>query len=215
MKILFINPNSSDAITELLAKEVKNYENVGLIIEVKKCKNSPKEIAGGYDDLIAGVNVIEMLKREKDYDAAVIGCVGDPGLDAARTMIDKPVVGLFESDYTMAKFNGSRYSIVTSGNWEEISAWHLELRKKGESENIASIRYIDSTVEGTLKESNEKIAEEVLRCKKIDGADAVILGCSAFAGRGKKLSEMTGIPVIDGIKESIYLAKMLVEYNKQ
>ena len=215
MKILFINPNSSDAITETLTKEAKKYENAELVIEVKKCEKSPKEITGGYDDLIAGVNVIEMLKREKDYDAAVIGCVGDPGLDAARMMIDKPVVGLFESDYTMAKFNGSRYSIVTSGNWEEISAWHLELRKKGESENIASIRYIDSTVEGTLKESNEKIVEEVLKCKKLDGADAVILGCSAFAGRGKELTEMTGIPVIDGIKESIYLAKMLAEYNKQ
>ena len=214
MKILFINPNSSDEVTEILAREAKKYEMPGLEIEVKKCSKSPREITGGYDDLVAGINVIDMLQNEEDYDAAVIGCVGDPGLEAARMMIEKPVVGLFESDYTLAKFYGSRYSIVTSGNWEEISAWHLELRKKGESEHIASIRYIDSTVEGTLHEPNEKIAEEVIKCKKLDGADAVILGCSAFAGKGKELTEMTGIPVIDGIKESILLAKMLVEYRR-
>ena len=136
MNLLFINPNSSEAITKAIEQEANCYQGAGWTIDVKRCEKSPSAIAMPYDDLAAGINVIELLQAESNYDAAVIGCFGDPGLAAARSMISKPVVGLFESCLYFAKLNGIRYSIVTTGDWGEISPWHSMLRAYGETDNL-------------------------------------------------------------------------------
>lgn len=47
----------------------------------------------------------------------------------------------------------------------------------------------------------------------MDGASTVVPVCSDYAGRAESISELTGANVIDGMEESIILAKMLAEYR--
>ncbi len=215
MHLLLINPNSSAMVTETLKAAVLPLQTDTLQIHVTQCANTPKGIVSSYDELKAGAAVVELLMQaQKNYDAAIIGCFADPGLRAARECIDKPVAGLYESSTIFAKLQGRRYSIIASGSEADISPWIGSVRNLGDTENLASIRYIGATVETAVTASDDTICRMIDHCKKRDGADAVILGCAAFAGRGKTLSSIMELPVIDGIEEAISIAKMLTAYRR-
>lgn len=215
MQILLINPNSSEMVTRALQTAADPLQTESLQIHVTHCPDTPEAIVTSYDELKAGAAVVELLmKKQADYDAAIIGCFADPGLRAARECIDKPVAGLYESSAVFARLHGRRYSIIASGNEEDISPWIGSVRDLGDTENLASIRYIGSTVEKAVQASGDELCEIIDLCRKKDGADAVILGCAAFAGRGRFLSKIMGIPVIDGIEEAVSMVKMLADYRR-
>ncbi len=214
MKILCINPNSSDRITERIYQAVKDLENEKLNVDVIKIEDAPPAIVNIGDELIAGTKVMETLKScEKEYDAAVIACFADPGLYVAREGCSIPVAGLYESSAAFARMTGFRYSIIASGNESDISPWIRSVRALGDENHVASIRYMDSSVEEAANVDEREIIKQIEVCRKKDGADSVILGCAAFAGIGKRLSKLTGIHVIDGIEESVRLAEMQYMYR--
>ncbi len=215
MRIIVINPNSSDIVTNLLKDNVKRFENEEIKIDVVKCEKSPLEICSSYDELIAGIETVKKAKEiEKEYDGVIIGCFADPGLRAAREILSIPIVGMYESSAYFAKLNGIRYSIIASGNYKDISPWIGSARSIGDCDNLASIRYINSSVEETVNVDQKVIIKEINNAILSDGIDSIILGCAAFANRGEKLSAEMSIPVIDGIKESISLVQMLVNYRR-
>ena len=122
MKILLLNPNSSELVTDTLRQAVEPLQTTMLHIDVKHCNNTPKGIVSCFDELKASVEVIDfLLEAEADYDGAIIGCFADPGLRAARETIRIPVTGLYESSSVFAKLQGRRYSIIASGNEADIS----------------------------------------------------------------------------------------------
>ncbi|MHA2313314.1 MAG: aspartate/glutamate racemase family protein, partial [Candidatus Thorarchaeota archaeon] len=51
------------------------------------------------------------LRKEDKYDAIIIGCAGDPGLVAAREMMDVPIIGPAESAYHLACMIADRFSV--------------------------------------------------------------------------------------------------------
>ena len=212
MKILFLNPNSSIPVTARIREAVSGLGSDSLSIVVGRCPGSPTEIVTAEDELKAGIQAVETLKKE-DFDAAVIGCFADSGLRSARECIIKPVVGLFESSVYFARLKAHRYAIIASGDESEIEPWLGTLRMMGEEQNIHSIECIGAGVEGALHVSDDRILERIRKVRS-EGAGAAILGCAAFAGRGRRLSEAVGIPVIDGVEESIRLAEMLVRYGR-
>lgn len=218
MKIVFINPNSSDAVTEAIRQAVKQYNYNGLEVDVVKCQNSPPAICNAADELLAGANVMKMAMEEefdKKYDAIILGCFADPGLSALRETVTVPVTGMLESSMIFAKLQGKRISIIASGNHEDLSPWDQSLRSIGEANSIASVRCLGSTVEKALEVSEEHILRLVNECIREDGAEVVALGCASFAGKGESLSRMAGIPVIDGIKESLTMAVAMRKYKEK
>lgn len=216
MKFLLINPNSSQAVTEALRQEAERCGTELLQVDVIGCPAAPRTIVTSFDEMAAGLQVVELLRvKAREYDGAIIGCFADPGLKAAREQISIPVTGLYESSAIFARMRGRRYSIIASGSHLDISPWIGSARALGEMENLASVRYIDSTVERAVDVKNEKICRIIEKCRREDGADAVILGCAAFAGRGRLLSQMMAFPVIDGIEESVRVTEMLVNHRRE
>ena len=215
MKILLINPNSSQGVTGVLQREAAQLSTDSLEIDVIGCPLGPGAIITSFDEMAAGLQVVELMRaKEKDYDGAIIGCFADPGLRAARELLHIPVTGLYESSAVFAKTMGRRYSIVASGGYSDISPWFGSARAIGEVENLASVRYLDSTVEEAVNMSDERICQVIDLCRREDGADAVILGCASFAGRGRSLSARMNFSVIDGIEESIRLTEAMINYRK-
>lgn len=215
MKILCINPNSSSRITERISQTVKKLENETLNIDVIRLEDAPPAIVTLSDELIAGMKVVEKLKdNENQYDAGVIACFADPGLYVAREECSIPVAGLYESSAAFARMTGFRYSIIASGNETDISPWVRSVRALGDENHVASIRYVNSSVEEAANIDENEIIKQIDICKKNDGVDSIILGCAAFAGLGKRLSELTGMHVIDGMEESIRFVEMQHAYRK-
>ena len=215
MRVLILNPNSSSEISYVIEREAKKYEKNDLEIDVIHNETAPSEIVTAYDELTSGYDAVRLLKDKINiYDGAIIGCFADPGLYAAKYICNKPVTGFLESSLTYAKLIGFRYSLIASGDQKDISLFKKDLFSRGDINNLASIRYINSTVLDAVNVNPLLLEELSKKCKYEDGANVIILACAAFAGKSDSLSKKIGLPVIDGVKESILLLESLIKYEE-
>lgn len=214
MKILIFNPNTSDDVTEKIRIEALKYACEDLIIDVKKAPIGPIAIETSYDEVIAAYVTVEELKKiEDEYDAFVIACFADPGLKAARSILKTPVIGLFEASLYELALKGNRFSIISSCGNDDISAFIELVRSYGFFDRLASVKYLGVGVNGVSEDIKNVVKEEIQKCIFEDGADSIILGCAAFSGFGDVLTKELNVNITDGIKSSIYFAKMMIEWN--
>jgi allantoin racemase len=59
--------------------------------------NGPASIEGFYDEAMSLAGMLAVIRNTPDFDAVVIACFDDTGLDAARCLTDKPVIGIGEA----------------------------------------------------------------------------------------------------------------------
>ena len=68
---------------------------------------------------------LQLVHREGAWaDVIVLACFGDPGLEALREAIDKPVIGMARSALREAKLRAQPIHIITAG-----AAWDAMLRE--------------------------------------------------------------------------------------
>jgi allantoin racemase len=140
MRLLLVNGNTTQAITELIAEEARRSAAPSTELVAVTPRFGPAYIATRSEVAIAGHAVLECLAQHSaGVDAAVIACFGEPGLEAARELCPFPVVGMAEAAMLTACMLGARFSIVTGGaRWvamlrELARAYRLEQR-------LASVR---------------------------------------------------------------------------
>src|SRR5690606_3432183 len=125
MKILVINPNTSESVTEKIAAVARDASSPATTLEFATASYGAPYIATRAEAVIGGGVVLEILaEREREFDAAIIAAFGDPGLGAAREMSAIPVVGLAEASMLMACPLGRRFSIVSFSS--TLEPWYRE-----------------------------------------------------------------------------------------
>ena len=125
MKILLYNPNTTQSITNKLFDTAKLVSSSGTeIIPMTATKGFPY-ISNKAEAQIAGVTVLEVFAKEhNNYDAAIIAAFGDPGLIAARSLFEMPIVGLGEAAMLSACLFGKKFGVISFTN--NMSAWYEE-----------------------------------------------------------------------------------------
>ncbi|MBR5128913.1 MAG: aspartate/glutamate racemase family protein, partial [Firmicutes bacterium] len=115
MKIKIINPNTTQSMTDSVEEMAKRYADEGTEIIAVSPKTGPDSVETYVDEYLAIPGVLqEIIKGEKEgCDAYIIACFGDPGLQAAREVTDKPVLGIAESAIATAKVLAPYFSIVS------------------------------------------------------------------------------------------------------
>ena len=177
--------------------------------------------ASAKDDVTLGLMVPGILKRaeeaERDgYDAVVNGCFGDPGLEAAKTAVKIPVVGLGESTYHVACLLADRFGLVTLGK-EWIPIFERRARVYGIANRITSIKTVDIPVTEFYQRRDElevgfiELTKEHIR----EGAQLIIVACGGMLpamgiGSAKRLSEKLNITIVDPTATALRIAELLV-----
>ena len=81
MKLLIINPNTSEAMTEDIRRTILMVKNKEIDIEVIHSDFGAESLESFYDYTLASFGMIRCLKKHvKDYDGILIACFGDPGV---------------------------------------------------------------------------------------------------------------------------------------
>ena len=213
MKLLVINPNTSESVTEKIATVARSVAADGTDIEFVTADYGVPYIATRAEAIIGGRVVLEILAlREPEFDAAIVAAFGDPGLGAAREMMAIPVVGLTEASLLMACPLGRSFSIVSFSSrlepwYRECVAWH------GMTSRLASIRMLDAKVSdvGQVQEENEDLLVELAnRTVQEDGAEVVILAGAPLAGLASRVRDRIPVPVVEGVAASVKIAEGLV-----
>lgn len=174
--------------------------------------------------------LFEQLKAAEDngYDAAVIGCSGDPGLFEARRMLNIPVTAPLEAALHVAATLRPRVAILVADGWEAHVLYRDLARHYGLDHLISEIltvpmEYPDAALLARLMETDPTRGCEIvlerhravlagdaftLARAAIDrGAGAIYAGCTLWTGEMLNgLRERLGVPVIDPAQVAVMVA---------
>ena len=213
MKILVINPNTSESVTEKISPVARSVAATTTEIEFVTAKYGVPYITTRAEAIIGGQAVLEILaERELEFDAAIIAAFGDPGLSAAREMMTIPVVGLTEASMLMACPLGRIFSIVSLAS--QLEPWYREcIEWHGMTSRLASIRMLDVKVAdvGQVQEENEDLLVKMANLTvEEDEAEVVLFAGAPLAGLASRVRNRVLVPVIEGIAASVKIAESLV-----
>lgn len=213
MRILLVNPNTTEAITERLRAAAQSVALPTTQIVPLTATRGVPYIATRAEAQIGGAVALEMLAEHHERaDAAIIAAFGDPGLMGARELFEIPVIGLAEAAMLAACMLGRRFGIVTFaralGPWyEECVAMH------GLSGRCAGIRMLDESftdIADVQEEKEDAIIGLAQRAIVEDAADVVILAGAPLAGLAAKVADRIPVPIVDQAQAALKLAEALV-----
>lgn len=176
----------------------------------------PGSIETRADAAVVVPALIDAVRRAQDngYDAVIISCFSDPGLDACREMVSIPVTASAQASMHVAAQLGSRFSVISPGS-RRSSRGDESPRRYGLWERFASVRRSGLSVMDLARDRErtlERLAEVGRAAVDEDGADTLVLGCMsmAFHGIDAELSQRVGVPVVNPVPASLMLAELLV-----
>ena len=211
-KICIINPNTTKAMTHKIDLAAKNFANVDTEIISVEPNIGPESIEGYYDEAFCIPGLIEEINNNINADGYIIACFDDTGLDAVRSITDKPVIGIGEAAYHVASIVSGNFSVITTLS-RSINPLKHNLKKYGLFEKCVSISAIEVPVldleeisDDNLDKLNKGIEKTILE----DNSEAIILGCAGMSNLAKDLELSHGLPVIEGVSSAVVLIEGLI-----
>ncbi len=213
MKLLLINPNISDSVSELIRGEAQRSASPGTEIEVLTAPFGVAYIETRFESLIGAYAAAQIAaEHHARFDAVVVAAFGDPGLAALREALPIPVTGLTEAALASAHLLGHRFSIIAIS--QRIQAWYGEVVDAyGFGPRLASIRALDRPLDsiGAVQDEHAQALKALAeRAVDEDGADVIVLAGAPLAGLARSLKGQLPVPVVDGVSSAVRHAETLV-----
>lgn len=213
MRLLLLNPNTTEAVTERLAGTARGAAGAGTQIIPLTAPRGVPFIASRAEAQIAGVVALEMLAEHHGrYDAAIIAAFADPGLFAARELFDAPIVGLAEAAMLTACMLGRRFSIVTFTS--SMGPWFREcVDLHGLGGRCASIRMLNEgfqSIANVQEEKGEGLVTLANLAASEDEADVVILAGAPLSGLAARVRHRVPLPLVDPTIAAVKQAETLI-----
>lgn len=220
MRLLIINPNTSVEMTETINAAAKAAVDDAVTVDTVCPDYGPASIEGVYDEVVSAYwTVDKALRLVEAYDGLIIACFSaHPATNALREALSQPVIGVMEAAILQALPLGSRFSIVTtSPRWTPL----LEegVRMLGVESRCASVRSTGLAVLDLEALSPQDVRARLIdvsrQAVEADGAEVICLGCAGMAGLEEDIHEVTGLPVVDGVRAALALMRGLVDSDLQ
>ena len=211
MRILVVNPNTTASMTEKIGAAARRVASPGTEIVAVNPVLGPASIEGYYDEAISLAGLLDVIGRSHDHDAVVIACFDDTGLDAARCLTDRPVIGIGEAAYHLASMIANKFSVVTTLA-RSVPALEHNLHRYGLSARCARVRSSEVPVldlERPGSDACNRISAEIGRAVAEDRAEAIVLGCAGMTDLAEALAAEHGLPVLDGVTCAVRLAEAM------
>lgn len=198
-------------------KILNTFTNGKFQVDVRAVRDGPASIESYYDEFLSVPPTVNLAREaEKEgYNAVIIGCFGDPGIEALREVLHIPVVGPGEASLYVAAMLGHRITIVSILK-NIIEPLRTLTRKLGLIEKLASVRVIDKPVlsVGEDPEDTKRALIDAGRAAiQKDGADTLVLGCmsEAFLGFAEDMQKTLDVPVVNPVAVSVKLAELFLD----
>jgi allantoin racemase len=222
MRIMYVIPGPMGRSPEGKAEVqrrgslLRQWAAPGAEVDIIDVPRGPASIESMYEEYLSIPAAVEKMMEveSQGYAAAILGCYGDPGLDAMREMVAMPVVGPGEAGFHAAAQLGYRFSIITITE-SIINSMRRLVENAGLGGRLASVRVVDTPVlmlAHDRAETVRRVVEQGRKCIGADGADTLILGCMSmgFLEIAEEASEVLGVPVINPARIALKTAEALV-----
>jgi Asp/Glu/hydantoin racemase len=197
--LVVINPNSTQSVTDALdrALEPLRFEG-GPMIECLTLSVGPPAIeTDAHIRSVVGPLCEVIRAREDTARAFVIACFSDPGLEEARAVTRRAVLGIARCGLLTALALAARIGVISI--LDESVRRHSRLYEQiGITARVAGDRAVGL---GVLELADEKVAlprlVDVGRRLRDDGADGLVLGCTGMTRYRDALEQALELPVVD------------------
>ncbi|MEO0351942.1 MAG: aspartate/glutamate racemase family protein [Cyanobacteria bacterium P01_A01_bin.15] len=215
-RIKIINGNTCRPMTANINTSAQSVKFPNTDIVTVQPGMGPESIESFYDEYLAIPGILEQIILDTDSDAFILACWGDPGIEAAREITPRPVVGIAEASLYVANMLAARWSVITTLHRVRDMV-EKTVQKTGLTARCASIRTTSLSVLET--EHNRAATLEILTeasqlAIRDDRAEAICLGCAGMSGLEQRLEERLGVPVIDAVAAAVKMAESLVSLGK-
>jgi allantoin racemase len=216
MRIILLNPNTSESVTELLTAAGRKAAAPGTELVPLTAPKGVPYIATRAEAQIGGAVALEMLaEHHQNADAAIIAAFGDPGLFGARELFDIPVIGMAEAALLTACMLGGRFALVTFAR--ALGPWYndcVEMHRL--THRSAGVRLLDQPfreISSVQDEKEDLLVELANEAVRVDNADVVILAGAPLAGLADRVKHRIDVPVVDPMSAAVIQAEALVRLS--
>ena len=213
MRILVVNVNTSQSMTEVIAAGARRYASTGTEIVAVQPHFGAEAVDTNFESYLSAVAVMDrVVTYDQPYDAVVLAGFGEHGRDGLQELIAPPVIEICEASAHVAMMIGRAYSVVTTLQ-RSVPAIEDRLRLAGLWDRCASVRAsgmstldVDHDPRGAVR----AIVAEARKAVEEDHAEVITLGCAGMAGLEEAITNELHVPVIDGVGAAVKLAEALV-----
>jgi len=201
-------------MTRAIARELLAVKRPDTELDVVNPQEGPEAIESAYDESRAVPEMLRLVQRapEQGYDAVVVACFSDPGLDAARELVEIPVVGIQEASMYLAAMLGSSFGVLTTLE-RRVPARRHYAASLGLGEKLVATPVLNIPVAETVGSLDRM--KEVALAKSREalekGAEVLILGCAGLGDWAPELQRQVGVPVINPNAAGLKMAELLVD----
>ena len=217
IRLHVINGNTYHAMTANIDAQARAAARPDTVIITTQPESGPLTIESYYDEYLAIPGILaQILQHQAEVDAFILACWGDPGIEAAREITDKPVIGIAEASLYVANSLGAKFGVVSTLKRTQHMV-EKTIEKVGLTSRCALALCTDLPVAATEedRELTLRVLEEGGRQVIAAGAEAIVLGCAGMSGLDGLLAERLGVPVIDAVAAAVVWAEALVQLGKQ
>ena len=209
MRIVVLNPNSTESVTEGIDAALDPLRlDGGPSIECATLAEGPPGIeSDAHVQAVVAPIARFVASREAGAGAFIIACFSDPGLAEARGATRRPVLGMAACGVLTATALGSRFGVVSI--LEQAIPRHLRYYDAlGLGSRRAGDRAVGIGVTGLSDESRtlDRMMATGRALRDEDGADVLVLGCAGMARYRERLEDALGIPVVDPVQAAVGMA---------
>jgi allantoin racemase len=213
MRILVVNVNTTESITETIAQQAWSVASPGTEIVGLTPYFGAESVEGNFESYLAAIAVMDrVMAYDQPFDAVIQAGYGEHGREGLQELLNVPVVDITEAAASTAMFLGHAYSVVTTLD-RTVPLIEDRLKLAGLYQRCASVRASGMAVL-ELEEDPLAAMEAIVRQAELaireDKAEVICLGCGGMAGLDEQIRQRTGVPVVDGVTAAVTIAESLV-----
>src|SRR5215510_14513371 len=213
MKLIVVNVNTSQTMTESIDDSARRYASAGTEVVTLQPYFGAEAVDCNFESYLSAVAVMDrVLAYDEPYDAVILAGFGEHGRDGLQELVDQPVVEICEASAHVAMMIGHAYSVVTTLR-RSVPAIEDRLRLAGLWDRCASVRASGMStleVDADPEHAVRAIVAEARRAVEADHGEVICLGCAGMAGLEEAITTELRVPVIDGVGAAVRLAEAIV-----
>jgi allantoin racemase len=214
--ILVVNPNTSEDMTAAIDRVGQAAAGNSARVVTLRSQHGPHTIEGALDAALGVAGMLEVVAAyQPPFDAVVVACFGDPGVEALRMLVRVPVIGIAAASFTQAAFISQRFAIVTPavGTPERYTAvtaaMGITRQFLGTYQTQLSVADFESS-DPTVIDTLAFHAQQAVK----DGAECLLFGCAGIADQIQEIAERVGVLCIPSVAAGVSQAIACVQHRR-
>lgn len=219
MRLLIINPNTSQGVTARIAAAAEALAMPSDDFTTVSAAFGPELIVTEEDTRRAIEGVIATVKaHDRAFDGIILASFGDTGADEVRRLLPGvPVIGIASAAFATVRALGGKFGVVTFGD-SVAPPLRRKVEEMGLQDTLLGIASIKGGDQGDPGKVQSRLYDDLRRlCHEMAdrGASAIVLGGGPLAGLARTLGPSIPVPLVDGTQAAIGLMRAVADVRER